>query len=160
MNDVKWISKDSIKKFVGWETKNGTEVDVSSIRIFPSENMKYFAKWQEIESNQTAIENDGDASSIIDSAEKDIKLTAVKNDTKKYTVTVTLPFENTGEGLKKWTIYWKQAGDTRFDKVTSTEADFISRQFTIDYFKNTIYVMAEYEGLAVPFSKEITLKVE
>lgn len=157
LNDVKWISKASIKKFIGWETKGGTEVDVSSIKTFPSENMKYFAKWQEIDSSE-ATNNNG--SGIIDSAEKDIVLSSERDDKNKHTVTVTLPFENTGDGLKKWKIYWKQAGDADFVEVSSSDEDFTSRQFTIDYSKNTIYVMAVYEGLAVPFSKEITLKVE
>ncbi len=157
LNDVMWISKASIKKFIGWETKDGTEVDVSSIKTFPSENMKYFAKWQEIESSEAT--NDG-GHGIIDSAEKDIVLSSERDDKNKHTVTVTLPFENTGDGLKKWKIYWKQAGDADFVEVSSDNAQFTSRQFTIDYFKNTIYVMAVYDGLAVPFNKEITFEVE
>ncbi len=160
LNDVKWISKDSLKKFAGWETKGdgttGVELDLETLKTFPSENMKYFAKWEEIDSSEAT--NSG-GSGIIDSAENDIELTFVKDSTNTYTVTVELPFETDEAGLKKWTIYWKQAGEADFTKVTSTEADFISRQFTIDYFKNTIYVMAEYEGLKVPFSKEITFRI-
>lgn len=157
LNEVMWISKNKLMKFVGWETKDGTTVDVASIGTFPSENMKYFAKWEEIDSSE-ATNNDG--SSVIDSAEKDIELSFNKDSKNNYTVTVSLPFENTGAGLKKWKIYWKQAGETDFEEVTSSQEGFTLRQFTVDYFKNTIYVMAVYEGLAVPFSKEITLKVE
>ncbi len=157
LNDVKWIAKESLMKFVGWETKEGTLVDVSSIKTFPSENMKYFAKWQEIDSTE-ATNNGG--SNIIDSAEKDIVLSYVKDAKNAYTVTVTLPFENSGDDLKKWKIYWKQSGDADFTAVTSSEEGFTSRKFNIDYFKNTVYVMAVYEGLNIPFNKEITFKVE
>lgn len=157
LNDVKWVSKNKLMDFDGWETKDCTKIELSSLKTFPSENMKYFARWKEIDSSE-ATNNDG--SSIIDSAEKDIELSFNKDSKNNYTVTVSLPFENAGAGLKKWKIYWKQAGETDFEEVTSSQEGFTSRQFTVDYFKNTIYVMAVYEGLAVPFSKEITLKVE
>ncbi len=164
LNDVKWVAEKGIDgklmKFVGWETKGGTKVDVSSIKTFPSENMKYFAAWEEIDSSEATANKDGNGDGVIDSAEKDIALIKHEDSTNKYTITVTLPFENSGEGLKKWTIYWKRAGDADFTKVTSTQPGFTSRQFTIDYFKNTIYVMAVYDGLAVPFSKEITIPVK
>ncbi|MBQ0051977.1 MAG: InlB B-repeat-containing protein [Treponema sp.] len=162
LNDVKWIAKGSLKKFVGWETKGdgvtGEALDLSSLTTFPAENMKYFAKWELIDSSE-ATNNNG--SGIVDSAEKDIELSSVKDAKNTYTVTVDLPFEKTGEGLKKWKVSFMQKNvDSDFVKVVPTETGVISKQFDIDYFKNTIYVMAEYEGLAVPFNKEITFKVE
>lgn len=168
LNEVKWIAEKGdngkLMKFVGWETEgNGTSgsgelIDVSTIRTFPPVDMKYYAKWEEIESNQAS--ND-DGNGIIDSAEKDIELkaTLVDGTLNTYIIKVILPFETTEDGLKKWTIRWKQAGNAEFTKV-STQDGFTEQQFTIDYFKNTIYVEAKYEGLAVPFNKEITLKVK
>lgn len=157
LNDVKWVAATSLQKFVGWETRDHVEVDVSAIKTFPSEDMKYFAKWQEIDSTEATNNGDGN---IVDSAEKDLVLTQHKDSPNVYTITVNLPFDKSGEGLKKWKIYWKQAGEADFTEVTANQAGFTSRQYTVDYFKNTIYVMAVYEGLNVPFSKEITLKVE
>ncbi|MCQ2585690.1 MAG: InlB B-repeat-containing protein [Treponema sp.] len=171
LNEVKWIAEKGddgkLMKFDGWETEgdeNGegiVKVDVTAITTFPSGNMKYYAKWEEIESTQaTNKDENGSGSGIIDSAANDIELSKTLVSGNTYRVTVKLPFENSGEGLKKWTVsFMQQNKDEDFVEVKPAENGVISKEFTVGYFDKTISVKAEYEGLAVPFSKDITLKV-
>lgn len=110
---------------------------------FPAINMVYYAEYD----MQETTDEQGN---LTDTSKKDIKLTSAKTGTNTYDITVELPFD---ENSSNWSIEWKvgRGNYTTGSKVQSVTAAAGS---------NTVWVIARYRGLDVPYSKFITLDVE